>query len=132
MEGELLARDTMEELHTFLVNFSPFAAAPSIEVLINKAVHLINEHPPRRMAARCGRRFVHCCTIEAKLVGGAWWVPETPPQPARGPELLRRVGKSPLGKALLGSAAAAAITVATAAVVILKADPTDRVNLSGL
>ena len=72
---------SMEELHTFLVNFKPFTEATDINALASKAVKLLRVAPPAQMARRCRARFAHCCTIEAQLVSNAWWVPETPPAP---------------------------------------------------
>ena len=106
---QLLALDTMEDLHTFLVNFDPFKAAQSMDELAMRSVKLIRDLPPERMAQRCRTQFVHCCTVEARLVNETWWVPEQPPQRSKldtlrqkvQPLVHARVAKHVVGSALL-------------------------------
>jgi hypothetical protein len=110
---ELLELDTMEDLHTFLVNFNPYTGSATVDALAMKAVKLLRDLPPERMARRCRGRFAHCCAVEAALVANAWWVPEEPPK--RGQAPLARLG-SALSDAKVGALvvpvmAAGAVTV---------------------
>jgi hypothetical protein len=76
---KLLSLDTMEELHTYLVNFDALGSIQKVNELAKQAVLLFKKHSPSSM--RHTILFKHSCIIDAQLVGDRWWVPETPARP---------------------------------------------------
>jgi hypothetical protein len=77
---KLLALNTMEDLHTFLVNFNVFeSTGVTVDEMARRADTLMRTHPPLRLYRRRGVRATHSCIVEAKLEGDTWWVPEQPP-----------------------------------------------------
>lgn len=75
---KLMEMDTMEDLHTFLVNFNIYKSGVSVDDMAMRAVKLIHSHPPERVYKKSKFAAAHSCTVEARLVQNTWWVPESP------------------------------------------------------
>jgi hypothetical protein len=114
VRAKLLALDSMEELHTFLVNFSILDVAPSVDELACRAVALLRAHPPERIHHHTRCRLHSACAVEARLIGDTWWVPEEPStHPLQGylpgPGSLASLGLTGRGPVALGAAAAVGV-----------------------
>eukprot|EP00892_Ulva_mutabilis_P002239 jgi/Ulvmu1/12015/UM083_0028.1 len=81
VRSKLLSTETMEELHTFLVNFNIYKNGMTVDDMAMQAVKLIHDFPPERAYKKAQFRAVHSCTVEARLVQNTWWVPESPAKP---------------------------------------------------
>lgn len=80
VRDKLMQLHTMEDLHTFLVNFNVFeSTGVTVDEMARRADALMRAHPPMRLYRRRGIQANHSCTVEARLEGGTWWVPEQPP-----------------------------------------------------
>ena len=116
MRHKILALQTMEDMHTFLVNFNPFSTSLSIDQLVIAAVSLMRDHPPDRMRRHARIRFVHSCAVEAMLVDNCWWVPETPTPRLDLASVASSVAASlALGRVFVGPAALVCVAVAVGA-----------------
>ena len=76
----------MPELHTLLVNLDILKVGLSIDDLALRAAMLLKSHPPATLTSPPRGRPPpprRCAAIEAKIIDGAWWVPEST-VPARG------------------------------------------------
>jgi hypothetical protein len=112
--SKLLSLETMEELHTYLVNFDELKNEKRINVLAREAVLLFRRYPPHSM--RHAVHFKHSCIIDAELVGDRWWIPETPARPSVAAVVRARMAASAgwgkvVAPAMLATGAAVAVAV---------------------
>lgn len=118
--------ETMEELHTFLVNFDICSNETSVDEMAMRAVKLIHAFPPERVYKNAQFRAVHSCTVEARLVQGTWWVPESPAKPLIAGSLVSVLESAERRHPVLISTVGAGVAAVAAAVWFLGNAPDSR------
>lgn len=133
VRDDILARDEMEDVHTYLVNLDMTALGLTVDELIASAVTLMHNHPPARLLHM--KRCTHSCVVDAAIIDDVWWVPEkAQPTHSRIASVsmdgLMRIVASPPGRLLASVSVSALVAVGGVAAWLLSRQMTfESMNL---